>query len=186
MASLTNSSSNSAFRSSRYSSSFRAEGNSSHGDSIFEPYLEPGSHSLFTEEGAGTPLCHPQFSRHPRESFGYPGPTSPVSGRPASMGALRSVGDSYQMSADVSQFEPQDVVVMSYNQCIVIHAEKLADDGTIINTFTHKCQFPEDMDPLSVSCARTDAGMVVVSVKRNTLLSPSEPPPPSYRSEARF
>ncbi|MGH0130807.1 UNVERIFIED_CONTAM: hypothetical protein FKN15_071474 [Acipenser sinensis] len=71
----------------------------------------------------------------------------------------------YQMSADVSQFEPQDVVV--------------AEDGTVSNTFTHKVQLPEDMDPLSVSCALSEAGMLVISVKRNHTADP----PPAYHSE---
>ncbi|MBN3315752.1 HSPB7 protein, partial [Atractosteus spatula] len=185
MSSQSNSSSNSSFRSARYSSTFRPAGNSTQGDPIFKPYMDPGSHSLFGEEGAETLLCHPQFTRHPRESFGYPGPASPGTGRPASMGGLCSVGETYQMSADVSQFEPQDVVVMTYNQNVVVHAEKLADDGTISNTFTHKCQFPEDMDPLSVSCALTEAGMLVVSVKRKQPPA-SEVPPACFRSEMCF
>ncbi|MGH0128180.1 UNVERIFIED_CONTAM: hypothetical protein FKN15_044828 [Acipenser sinensis] len=105
--------------------------------------------------------------------------SAPVSARPASLGTLRSVGDMYQMSADVSQFEPQDVVVMTYNYHIVIHAEQVAEDGTVSNTFTHKVQLPEDMDPLSVSCALSEAGMLVISVKRNHTADP----PPAYHSE---
>lgn len=42
-----------------------------------------------------------------------------------SAGGVRSVGNSYYMTADVSQFEPHDVVVMAFNHQIVIHAEKV-------------------------------------------------------------
>ncbi|KAG9348167.1 hypothetical protein JZ751_001902 [Albula glossodonta] len=186
MASSSSCSSSSSYRSARYSSSsFRAGAGGSQ-DPLFEPYLDGGSHSLFGEEGAGAPPCLLPFSRHHRESFGYPGGTgAPASGRPASMGVVRAVGDSYLMSADVSQFEPQDVVVMAYSHWVVIHAEKVADDGSVSDTFTHKTQLPEDMDPLSVSSTLTPEGMLVVSVRRTSLESP-EPPRSVYRPEARL
>ncbi|XP_036391795.1 heat shock protein beta-7-like [Megalops cyprinoides] len=190
MASLANSpssSSSSSYRSARYSSSSFRAGSSGGQDPLFEPYLDGGPCSLFGEEGAGTPLCHLPFSRHRSESFGYPGGTgTSVAGRPASMGVVRRVGDSYHMSADVSQFEPQDVVVMAYSHWVVIHAEKVADDGSVSDTFTHKSQLPEDMDPLSVSSTLTPEGMLVVSVRRKCSLESSEPARPAYCSEARL
>ncbi|KAF7641679.1 hypothetical protein LDENG_00274870 [Lucifuga dentata] len=84
------------------------------------------------------------------------------------MGAVRSLGDTYYMTADVSQFEPHDVVVMAYNHHVVICAEKVLDDGSISDTFTHKSVFPEDMDPLSVSGTLNPDGILVVSVRRTT------------------
>ncbi|XP_041118727.1 heat shock protein beta-7-like [Polyodon spathula] len=83
------------------------------------------------------------------------------------------------MSADVSQFEPQDVVVTTYNYHMVIHAEQVTENGTVSNTFTHKMQLPEDMDPLSVCCSLSTVGMLVISVKRNHTAEPS----PVYHSE---
>uniref|UniRef100_A0A667ZZK8 SHSP domain-containing protein n=1 Tax=Myripristis murdjan TaxID=586833 RepID=A0A667ZZK8_9TELE len=83
------------------------------------------------------------------------------------LGAVRSLGDSYYMSADVSQFEPHDVVVMAYNHHVVIHAEKVLEDGSVSDTFTHKSLFPEDMDPLSVSGTLNPDGILVVSVRRS-------------------
>ncbi|KAJ8367844.1 hypothetical protein SKAU_G00078720 [Synaphobranchus kaupii] len=182
MASLSNSSSSSSsssYHSARYSSSsFRGSGGGQ--DSLFEPYLDGGPHSLFGEERTGAPLL--PFSRCHRESYGYPGGTgTSVPGRPASMGVVQTVGDSYLMSADVSQFEPQDVVIMAYSHWVVIHAEKVADDGSVSDTFTHKSQLPEDMDPLSVSSTLTPEGMLVVSVRKT-----SEPPRPTYRSVAQL
>uniref|UniRef100_A0A674E5P5 SHSP domain-containing protein n=1 Tax=Salmo trutta TaxID=8032 RepID=A0A674E5P5_SALTR len=117
-----------------------------------------------------------------------PGPTSgTVTGRPASMGVVRSLGDSYYMSADVSQFEPHDIVLMAYNHNIVIHAEKVLEDGSVSDTFTHKTLLPEDMDPLSVSSTLTPEGMLVVSVMRIPTMGVMEPPtPPAYRSEAHL
>lgn len=40
-------------------------------------------------------------------------------------GGVRCLGDSYYMSADVGQFEPHDVVVMAFNQHVVIQAQKV-------------------------------------------------------------
>uniref|UniRef100_A0AAY5KPV5 SHSP domain-containing protein n=1 Tax=Esox lucius TaxID=8010 RepID=A0AAY5KPV5_ESOLU len=98
-----------------------------------------------------------------------------VTGRPASMGVVKSLGDSYSMSADVSHFEAHDVVVMAYNHHIVIHAEKVLENGSVSDTFTHKTLLPEDMDPLSVSATLTPMGMLVVSVRRTQALGGLEP-----------
>ncbi|KAJ8410687.1 hypothetical protein AAFF_G00186440 [Aldrovandia affinis] len=168
MASRSNSSSSSSsYRSARYSSSSFRAGSGGGQELLFEPYLDGSPHGLFGEEGAGSPLCLLPFSRHRRESFGCPGGTgASASGRPASMGVVRTVGDSYLVSADVSQFEPEDMVVMAYSHWVVIHAEKVADDGSVSDTFTHRSQLPEDMDPLSVSSTLTAEGMLVVSVRR--------------------
>uniref|UniRef100_A0A8C4F849 SHSP domain-containing protein n=1 Tax=Dicentrarchus labrax TaxID=13489 RepID=A0A8C4F849_DICLA len=111
-----------------------------------------------------------------------------VTGRQSSTGGgVRCLGDSYYMSADVSQFEPHDVVVMAYNHHVVIHAQKVLDDGSISDTFTHKSLFPEDMDPLSVSGTLNPDGTLVVSVRRTTALAGLEPlGVPTYRSEAHL
>ncbi|NXJ16770.1 HSPB7 protein, partial [Odontophorus gujanensis] len=79
---------------------------------------------------------------------------------------VRVQGDSYQVVADVSQFDPPDIVVTTSNGHVAIWAEKVAEDGTVCDTFTHQCQLPEDMDPLSVSCALTDAGTLVITARR--------------------
>uniref|UniRef100_A0A4W4DMW5 SHSP domain-containing protein n=1 Tax=Electrophorus electricus TaxID=8005 RepID=A0A4W4DMW5_ELEEL len=88
------------------------------------------------------------------------------SGRPASMGVVQTAGETYYLSADVGYFEPHDIVVMAYNHCIVIHAEKVGSDGCVRNKFSHRSVLPEDMDPLSVSGTLTPEGMLVISVKR--------------------
>lgn len=141
---------------------------------------------------------------------------------------MHAGGDCYQVMADVSQFEPQDVVVTTSNCQVVIRAEKVsgavgqqgpeeladptpsppfrtlapplhsapcfltevrsfmspqvAEDGTVSNTFTHKCQLPEDIDPLSVSCSLTDAGTLVITAMRRA----GWDLPPLYRSELQF
>uniref|UniRef100_A0A673YFW7 SHSP domain-containing protein n=1 Tax=Salmo trutta TaxID=8032 RepID=A0A673YFW7_SALTR len=76
-------------------------------------------------------------------------------------GCGQIIGGSYYMSADVSQFEPQDIVVMDYNPNIVIHAEKVLENGSVSDTFTHKTMLLEEMDPLSVSGTLTPEGMLV-------------------------
>ncbi|XP_028429814.1 heat shock protein beta-7 [Perca flavescens] len=209
MASLTSSSrrSSSSYRSSsRYSTSstHRSEGSlggsSDSLDPLFEPFLDSADHSsLFVEESPGGPSCLAPFSRHSRSSYGYTayGCTfhhwsapvgSTLTGRQSSTGGgVRCLGDSYYMSADVSQFEPHDVVVMAYNHHVVIHAQKVLDDGSVSDTFTHKSLFPEDMDPLSVSGTLNPDGTLVVSVHRTTTLGELEAlGVPTYRSEAHL
>ncbi|KAL0973362.1 hypothetical protein UPYG_G00202460 [Umbra pygmaea] len=179
-------SSSSSYRSSaRFSSSYRSEGSGGGvTDPLFEPFLEAagvGPHSLFGENGDKDPLCLSPFSRHQKDVVS--GVT--VTGHPPSMGAVRSLGDSYYMSADVSHFEPHDIVVMAYNNNIVIHAEKVLEDGKVSDTFTHKTLLPEDMDPLSISGKLNHEGMLVVNVRKKThALEP--PTTPAYRSEAHL
>uniref|UniRef100_A0A672ZH53 SHSP domain-containing protein n=1 Tax=Sphaeramia orbicularis TaxID=375764 RepID=A0A672ZH53_9TELE len=111
-----------------------------------------------------------------------------MTGRQSSSGGgVRCVGDVYYMSADVSQFEPHDVVVMAYNHQVVIHAAKVMDDGTVGDTFTHKSLFPDDMDPLSICGTFSPDGVLVVRVHRTTALGEPEPlATPVYRSEAHL
>ncbi|XP_062275795.1 heat shock protein beta-7-like [Scomber scombrus] len=188
MASLTSSrrSSSSYRSSSRYStsSSYRSEGSlggsSDSLDPLFEPFLEStGNSSLFGEEGPGGPNCLAPFSRHSISSYGHTGGVV--------TGGVQCLEDSYYMSADVSHFEPHDVVVMAYNHHVVIHAEKVMDDGSISATFTHKSLFPEDMDPLSVCGTLNPDGILVVSVRRISTSGGLEPlGVPTYRSEAHL
>ncbi|KAM6970134.1 heat shock protein beta-7 [Aplochiton taeniatus] len=181
MASRTSSSSSRSSSSYQYrsSSSFRAQGPTGSEPETMEPFLEPplpGEHDLFGEERHGVSLAHC------KGTLDYAGPPGgAVTGRPGSMGVVRALGDRYFLSADVSQFDPHDVVVMAYNHNVVIHAEKVLEDGSVSATFTHKSLLPEDMDPLSVSGSLTPEGMLLVSVRRQEL-----PPPPAYRSEAHL
>ncbi|TKS81440.1 Heat shock protein beta-7 [Collichthys lucidus] len=183
MASLTSSSrrSSSSYRSSsRYStsSSYRSEGSlggsSDSLDPLFEQFLDSADHSsLFGEEDPADRLT--PFSRHSRSSYGHNAPVGgTVTGRQSSTaGGVRCLGDSYYISADVSQFEPHDVVVL--------------DDGSISDTFTHKSLFPEDMNPLSVSGTLNPDGTLVVSVRRTATIGGLEPLGiPTYRSEAHL
>ncbi|XP_043975554.1 heat shock protein beta-7-like [Gambusia affinis] len=190
MASLTTSSrrsSSSYHSSSRYStsSSYRSDGSpngsSDSLDALFEPFIHSANcSSLFREEGSAGPDSPPKFSR---SSFGNPGGT--VTNWQGN--GVRCLGDSYCMAADLSQFEPHDIVVMAYNHHVVIHAQKVLDDGSISNTFTHKSLFPEDMDPLSVRGTLSPEGTLWVTVRRTT--EASEPEPlgvPTYSSEAHL
>uniref|UniRef100_A0A3Q1F2R9 Heat shock protein beta-7-like n=1 Tax=Acanthochromis polyacanthus TaxID=80966 RepID=A0A3Q1F2R9_9TELE len=182
MASLTSSGrrSSSSYRSSsRYStsSSYRSEGSlggsSDSLDALFEPFLDSADRSsLFGDEGSAGHNCLAPFSRHSRSSYGHAG---------------KCLGDGYCMSADVSQFEPHDVVVMAYNHQVVIHAQKVMDDGSVSDTFTHKSLFPEDMDPLSISGTLNPDGTLVVSVRRMMTFAGPEPlVVPTYRTEAHL
>uniref|UniRef100_A0A8C9L8P4 SHSP domain-containing protein n=1 Tax=Pavo cristatus TaxID=9049 RepID=A0A8C9L8P4_PAVCR len=132
---------------------------------------------------------HPQLSPF-KGSPGSPGSRCPVlpflnlTEPPSAPRHPHAQGDTYQVVADVSQFDPPDIVVTTSNGHVAIWAEKVAEDGTVCDTFTHQCRLPEDTDPLSVSCALTDAGTLVITARRRAGSRPGEMPQPLYRSEA--
>ncbi|XP_006110527.1 heat shock protein beta-7 isoform X1 [Pelodiscus sinensis] len=111
------------------------------------------AHSLFGEDFGS-------FMRPRNESLGFPA-------RPGNMGNIKTLGDTYQFAVDVSDFSPEDIIVTTSNNQIEVRAEKLAADGTVMNTFTHKCQLPEDMNPTSVTSALGVDGTLTIKARRH-------------------
>ncbi|XP_060798268.1 uncharacterized protein LOC132900285 [Neoarius graeffei] len=175
------SSRSSMFRSSaRYScssvTSIQTEASSSPPDHLFMPFLSQkvtalfggreGDSESFMSERETFAGCQGDRTSH---TGGYPGDWS----HGDKHGAIW-VDDRYYMSVDVNRFEPHDIVVMAFNNNVVIHAEKVKHDGCVIDKFTHKSLLPEDMDPLSVSGTLTLEGVLVISVKSMSR-APSHP-----------
>ncbi|CAL8295942.1 unnamed protein product [Merluccius merluccius] len=152
--------------SARYSSSssYQCQGSSSPGPDSLEPtsFLDQDHPS-----GMG-PHYLAHLHRPSRTSvMAHTGPAGTVPGcRTSSTGTVHRLGDSYCTSADVSRFQPHNIAVMAYNNHVVIHAEKVMEDGCVCDTFTHKSLLPEDMDPLSVRGTISSDGVLVVSVQR--------------------
>ncbi|KAM9759246.1 heat shock protein beta-7-like isoform 1-T1 [Menidia menidia] len=81
-------------------------------------------------------------------------------------GKIQVMGDNFQFTLDVSEFSPEEVIVTSSNNLIEVHAEKLGEDGSVTNTFSHQCKLPSDVEPSSVSMSMGGSGVLTVRARR--------------------
>ncbi|XP_029007521.1 heat shock protein beta-7-like [Betta splendens] len=94
------------------------------------------------------------------------GPPSLQTSHPYPTGRIQVVGDVFQFTLDVSEFSPEDVIVTSSNNLIEVRAEKLGEDGSVINTFSHRCKLPSDMDPMSLTLLTEGSGLLTISAHK--------------------
>uniref|UniRef100_A0A3P8X7A3 Heat shock protein family B (small) member 7 n=1 Tax=Cynoglossus semilaevis TaxID=244447 RepID=A0A3P8X7A3_CYNSE len=92
--------------------------------------------------------------------------SDPLQSHSRPTGKIQVLGDTIQFSVDVSEFCPEDVIVTSSNNLLEVNAEKLGVDGTVTNTFSHRCTLPSDVDPVSVSMSLGSSGILTVTAHR--------------------
>ncbi|XP_060115558.1 heat shock protein beta-7 [Heteronotia binoei] len=106
--------------------------------------------------------------------------------RGGNVGNIKTLGDTYHFSVDVSDFSPEDIVITTSRNQIEVHAEKLAPDGTLVNTFTHKCQLPEDVEPTSVTSVLGVDGSLTIKARRGPPKQQPEPGQQTFRTEIKI
>ncbi|XP_025909443.1 heat shock protein beta-7 isoform X6 [Nothoprocta perdicaria] len=91
--------------------------------------------------------------------------------RPGTAGNVKTLGDTYQFTVDVSDFAPEDIIVTTSNNHIEVHAEK--------------CQLPDDVEPTSVSSALAEDGSLTVRARRQPARH-AEHVPQTFRTEIKI
>lgn len=61
----------------------------------------------------------------------------------------------------------KDKAATLINKLHLFCRSQLAQDGSVMNTFTHKCQLPEDVDPTSVTSSLGAEGTLTVKARRH-------------------
>ncbi|XP_028262096.1 heat shock protein beta-7-like [Parambassis ranga] len=109
-------------------------------------------HSNLSEDSRSLPQC----SAREHKFTGHSYPT----------GKIQIIGDLFLFTVDVSEFSPEDVIITSSNNLIEVHAEKLGEDGSVTNTFSHRCKLPSNVDPVTVSMSLESSGILTVRAHR--------------------
>lgn len=77
--------------------------------------------------------------------------------------------DGFQVSVDVQQFKPSEIIVKTVDNMVVIegkHEEREDDHGIISRHFVRRCPLPEGYDPNDVTSSLSSDGILTVKAPK--------------------
>lgn len=91
------------------------------------------------------------------------------SGSDAEEQAWSSSDSKFSVSYNVRGYKPEDITVKTVERCVVINGryeEKAEDGGYLKREFTRRFTLPEGVDPETVTCSLSTAGVLAVEAPK--------------------
>ncbi|KAF7207930.1 heat shock protein beta-7 isoform X1 [Nothobranchius furzeri] len=113
--------------------------------------MEEGQRNCSEDSG-----CSPLPGTEEHKFTGHSSPT----------GKIQVIGDIFQFTLDVSEFSPEEVIVITSNNLLEVQADKVGEGGTVTKALSHKCKLPSNVDPFSVSTSMSSSGVLIVKAQK--------------------